>query len=89
MSPDNRLQIIIDDGLCNAIAGEEALPFDGDDEGEPCPFSGPALDNAVMDLVYDNRVAYDAHMSMLHFNSFDAAAAGMIRSKKVRALTRL
>ena len=39
--------------------------------------------------VYDDRAAFDAHLSMPHFKSFDAATAGMIRSKKVRALTRL
>ena len=38
--------------------------------------------------VYDDRTAFDAHLSTLHFKSFDAATAGMIRSKKVRALTR-
>jgi autoinducer 2-degrading protein len=39
--------------------------------------------------VYDDRAAFDAHLSAPHFKSFDAATAGMIRSKKVRALTRL
>ena len=39
--------------------------------------------------VYDDRAAFDAHLSTPHFKSFDAATAGMIRSKKVRALTRL
>ena len=39
--------------------------------------------------VYDDRTAFDAHLSTPHFKSFDAATAGMIRSKKVRALTRL
>ena len=39
--------------------------------------------------VYDDRAAFDAHLSMPHFKSFDAATAGMIRSKTVRALTRL
>ena len=59
MSPDKRLEKIINDGLCigcglcTAIAGEAALPFGRDDEGEPRPFAGPALDDAVMDLVYD------------------------------------
>ena len=59
MSPDKRLEKIINDGLCigcglcTAIAGEDALPFGRDDEGEPRPFAGPALDDAVMDLVYD------------------------------------
>ena len=38
--------------------------------------------------VYDDRTAFDAHLSTPHFKSFDAATAGMIRSKKVRALTR-
>ena len=38
--------------------------------------------------VYDDRTAFDAHQSTPHFKSFDAATAGMIRSKKVRALTR-
>ena len=39
--------------------------------------------------VYDDRAAFDAHLSTPHFKSFDAATASMIRSKKVRALTRL
>ena len=39
--------------------------------------------------VYDDRAAFDAHLSTPHFKSFDAATVGMIRSKKVRALTRL
>ena len=39
--------------------------------------------------VYDDRTAFDAHLSTQHFKSFDAATAGMIRSKKLRALTRL
>ena len=38
--------------------------------------------------VYDDRTAFDAHLSTPHFKSFDAATAGMIRSKKVRSLTR-
>ena len=42
-----------------------------------------------MNLVYDNRAAYDAHLSMLHFNSFDATTAGIIQSNKVRTLTLL
>ena len=59
MTPDKRLEKIIDDGLCigcglcTAIASEDALPFGRDGEGEPRPFAGPALDDAVMDLVYD------------------------------------
>ena len=46
MSPDKRLEKIINDGLCigcglcTAIAGEAALPFGRDDEGEPRPFAG-------------------------------------------------
>ena len=39
--------------------------------------------------VCDDRTAFDAHLSKPHFKSFDAATAGMIRSKKVRALLRL
>ena len=39
--------------------------------------------------VYDDRAAFDAHLSTPHFKSFDAAKAGMIQSKKLRALTRL
>lgn len=39
--------------------------------------------------VYDDRAASDAHLSTPHFKSFDAATAGMMQSKKVRALTRL
>ena len=39
--------------------------------------------------VYNDRAAFDAHLSAPHFKSFDAATAGMIRSKKLRALTRL
>ncbi len=39
--------------------------------------------------VYDDRAAFEAHLSMPHFKTFDAATAGMIRSKTVRALTRL
>jgi hypothetical protein len=89
MSPDKRLERIIDDELRNTIAGEEALPFGDEDEGEPRPFSGLALYDAVVNLVYDNRATYDAHLSMPHFKSFNAATGGMIRSKKVRALTRL
>ena len=59
MTPDKRLEKIIDDGLCigcglcTAIASEDAPPFGRDGEGEPRPFAGPALDDAVMDLVYD------------------------------------
>ena len=89
MSPDNSLERIINYGLCDAIACEEALPFGGDNEGEPRPFSRLALNDAVMDLVYDKRATYDAHLSIQHFKSFDTAMAGMIRSKKVRALTLL
>ena len=29
--------------------------------------------------VYDDRPTFDAHLSMPHFKSFDAATAGMIR----------
>ena len=39
--------------------------------------------------VYDDRAAFEAHLSMPHFKAFDAATADMIRSKTVRALTRL
>lgn len=39
--------------------------------------------------VYDDRAAFDAHLTMPHFTSFDDATADMIRSKTVRALTRL
>ena len=39
--------------------------------------------------VYDDRAAFEAHLLMPHFKSSDAATACMIRSKKVRALTRL
>ena len=39
--------------------------------------------------VYDNRAAFDVHLSMPHFKSFDAATDSMIRSKTLRALTRL
>ena len=59
MTPETRLEKIIHDGLCigcglcTAIAGEDALRFGRDAEGEPRPFAGPALDDAVMDLVYD------------------------------------
>ena len=38
---------------------------------------------------YDNRAAFDVHLSMPHFKSFDAATDSMIRSKTLRALTRL
>ena len=59
MTPANRLQTIIDDGLClgcglcSAVAGPQALMFGRDTDGEPRPFAGPALDDATMDLVYD------------------------------------
>ena len=53
MSPVKRFERIIDDWLHNVIAGEEALPFDGDDESEPRPFSGLAVHDALMNLVYD------------------------------------
>ena len=43
----------------------------------------------VLYEVYDDRAAFDAHLLTPHFKSFDAATAGIIRSKKVRALTRL
>ena len=89
MSPDKRPERLINDGLRNAIAGKEALPCVGDDEGEPRPFSGLAVYDAVINLLFGKRAAYDAHLSMPNFRSFDAATAGMIRSKKVRALTRL
>ena len=46
-------------------------------------------DHVFLYEVYDDRAAFDAHLSTPHFKSFDAATAGMIRSKKVRALTRL
>ena len=39
--------------------------------------------------VYDDRASFDAHLSTPHFKSFYAATAGMIRSKKARALLRL
>ena len=59
MTPENRLQTIIDDGLClgcglcSAVAGPQALTFARDADGEPRPFAGPELDDQVMDLVYD------------------------------------
>ncbi len=55
----DRLEKIVADGLClgcglcSAVAGPDALSFARDETGEPRPFAGPALDDAVMDLVYD------------------------------------
>lgn len=34
--------------------------------------------------VYDDRAAFDAHLSMAHFKSFDAAVAPMLESKTVQ-----
>jgi len=59
MTSTDRLQKIIDDGLClgcglcSAVAGPAALTFGRDPDGEPRPFAGPDLDDTVMDLVYD------------------------------------
>ena len=59
MTATDRLQTIIDDGLClgcglcSAVAGPQALTFGRDADGEPRPFAGPELDDAVMNLVYD------------------------------------
>ena len=39
--------------------------------------------------VYDDRAAFDAHLSTPHFMSFDAATAGMIISKTGRPLALL
>lgn len=39
--------------------------------------------------VYDDRAAFEAHLSSAHFKAFDAATAEMLVAKKVRALTRL
>lgn len=39
--------------------------------------------------LYDDRAAFDAHLAAPHFTAFDKATSGMIRSKTVRALTRL
>ncbi|MGC6453580.1 MAG: putative quinol monooxygenase [Candidatus Puniceispirillaceae bacterium] len=39
--------------------------------------------------LYDDRAAFEAHLGMPHFKSFDAATKDMIRSKTVRAYTRL
>jgi autoinducer 2-degrading protein len=39
--------------------------------------------------LYDDRAAFEAHLGMPHFQAFDAATADMIRSKTVRAYTRL
>ena len=39
--------------------------------------------------VYDDRAAFDAHLSMPHFTEFDKATSSMILSKTVRGLTRL
>ena len=72
MSPDNRSERIIDDRLHNAIAGEEALPFGGDDEGKPRPLSGLVVYDAVINLLYGERAAYDTHLSMPNFKSFDS-----------------
>lgn len=39
--------------------------------------------------LYDDSAAFEAHLGMPHFKSFDAATRDMIRSKTVRALTRI
>ncbi len=39
--------------------------------------------------VYDDRAAFEAHLASPHFRRFDAATAGMLVSKNVRALNRL
>jgi len=39
--------------------------------------------------LYDDRAAFEAHLGMPHFKSFDAATTSMIRSKTVRPLTRI
>ena len=39
--------------------------------------------------LYDDQAAFDAHLGTPHFKAFDEATADMIRSKSVRALTRL
>ena len=36
--------------------------------------------------LYDDRVAFEAHMATPHFKSFDAATAALIASKQVRLL---
>ena len=90
MSPDKRLEKIINDGLCigcglcTAIAGEAALPFGRDDEGEPRPFAGPALDDAVMDLVYD--ICPGFNLEGLPREPFDADLKGIEATQKLLRL---
>lgn len=38
--------------------------------------------------LYDDRVAFEAHLATVHFRQFDSATAPMIREKKVRTLER-
>lgn len=39
--------------------------------------------------LYSNAEAFDAHLSMAHFQSFDRATADMIASKEVKTYARL
>jgi len=39
--------------------------------------------------VYDDRAAFEAHLRMPHFRSFDSATADMIISKTVRSFARV
>lgn len=38
--------------------------------------------------VYDDRAAFDAHLAMAHFKTFDAKVASMVAQKQVRIYTR-
>lgn len=39
--------------------------------------------------VYENKAAFDAHLTMPHFREFDAAVASMIARKSVRTYSRV
>lgn len=58
-------------------------------EVEPgCRVFDVAIPEAVPDTVflweiYDDRAAFDTHLSSLHFKTFDAATATMVASKTV------
>ena len=39
--------------------------------------------------IYDNRLAFDRHLTLPHFLAFDAAARSLVLAKRVRLLDRV
>ena len=67
--------------LANAKASVELEP--GCRQFDVC-FDPAAPERCFLYEVYDNRAAFDAHLGMAHFKSFDATVAPMLESKAVK-----